>query len=953
LGLPERVRALALVAGGYTLFFVWFYGRPLLEGTYLTESDLYEQYLPMFLAEAASWSSYEFSGFPVFADAQNIVGYLPYLLFDGFVHWWTAIPISAHVLAASFTYLYVLNITGSRAAAVFAGAAYALSEAMVERIAHLTILHAIAWLPLILWCVDRVRETRRLRWVGLGAIALGQCFLSGHPQMALYTYYVTIAYALVGGRAERAPRRYYAAVAAMFVVGALLTGIKAVPVLEASRFTARQETSFSQFAGHSNSPAQMLSVVFPTILHEGREAPTYVGLVTLLLAIAAGLVARRHWRTAFWVVVALCGFMLGAGANTPLAYVAYYVPGYDRFRVGARHLFLAAFGCAVLAGLALAEIQARRLPYRAIARAAAVVGVLLGCGAVAMLVFSDAFRFEQRAPDWPLPLWPASIWLQFVIGMVSAAVVLWAVRTPRSALAAAGLLAVLAADTLHAIPYRAAWNGIDAVRTHAEAIEKPSVHAERLASDATLFRQRILAIGGSAVDPVAPAAFARVWRIPIAGGYNPMLLGHYAALASMDSNGVVKPAVLSPDDVSLDLLAVRYVLVREADLPELTLFRRHDFEWDTNPLGLSIGRADCGHRYDRRVSIPLATDVEIASIGLVTFLRCSEDVPQGAEVASVHLVAEDRRHIAPLRAGIETAETGLFDQTLRARAKHEPARVFGDANPGSPLVYFARIDLPSPIRARRLELHAPGTGGWTVVQHLTLAATDGQFHPVASPQVWLRDRQRWKEVSRFATSRKSDRGADEHASDEQMVTVFENQRARPRAWIVPEVVGMADADALETIRRSQGPDGRRFDPVQTALVDPADVRGVRLLDRRSLGGGGQPDQATATPARPASATVDHVENGRIRIRASTSSGGFLVLSETFYPGWQARINGRPARVYRTNVALQGVVVPAGDTTVEFEFAPRSLRVGATLSLIGAVACLLLLALDAAGGRRRM
>jgi hypothetical protein len=818
---------------------------------------------------------------------------------------------------------------------VFAAAAYALSEAMVERIAHLTILHAIAWLPLILWSIDRLRETGRVRWIAIGAVALGQCFLSGHPQIALYTYYLAIVYAIVGGRAERARRPYWAAVAAMFAVGALMTAVKSIPVLEASQYTARQDTSFSQFAGHANSPAQMLSIVFPGIVHEGREAPTYVGLATLLLAVAGGIHFRHHWRVAFWVIMTLCAFMLGAGDNTPLAYLAYYVPGYDKFRVGARHLFLAAFGCSVLAGFALAEIQARRLNPRAIRIGIFVLMGLLAVGAVSMLLFPGAFQFESRDVAWSLPLWPASVWVQFVLAVMVAALAVSALRMARFGVWVAVLVAVLIVDSLHAIPYRVGWMGIDAVTIPAEAAEQPSVHAEELASKVRTRGQRFLAMGGSGVDVVAPAAFARVWRVPGAGGYNPMVLGHYSELTSINSNGGVPAAALAAQDRSLDLIAVRYLLVRDADIPPRDVVERHGIEWSATPLDLSIGRPDCGHSYSRSVSLPLPDDVEIASIGLVTFLRCSEEVPQGAEVVSVHLAGDGEVYAARLHAGVETAETGLGDPDLRARAKHAAARPFGDAAPGSPLTYFARLDLPSPTRARRLELRAPGTGGWAVVRHLTLVGRDGHSYPMTATDLWRLDTERWRAVDRFSTSRVTDRGADEAASNEQAVTVYENQRARPRAWVVSEVVPMGDSDAIHALRGSQRPDGEPFDPERTAIVDSED-----------------PPPVSTFAGGPSSVRVEQLDGERIRIAASTTDGGFLVLSETYYPAWRARINDAPAPVYRTNVALQGVVLPPGSSTIEFQFDPGSLRLGTLISLSGAMLCVLLLIFDAASARQR-
>jgi hypothetical protein len=168
------------------------------------------------------------------------------------------------------------------------------------------------------------------------------------------------------------------------------------------------------------------------------------------------------------------------------------------------------------------------------------------------------------------------------------------------------------------------------------------------------------------------------------------------------------------------------------------------------------------------------------------------------------------------------------------------------------------------------------------------------------------------------------------------VTVFENARTQPRAWIVHDVVGVSDVDADEAIHRSQLPDGRRFDSTATALVETSDLPSL-----------------TTFPVGPASATVGSVDDGRIRVMSSTTQGGYLVLSDTWYPGWRARIDGHPTPVHRTNLALQGVVVPPGTHAVEFQLVPWSRRIGSTISLTGAAMCLVLLALDALArtGRR--
>jgi uncharacterized membrane protein YfhO len=71
----------------------------------------------------------------------------------------------------------------------------------------------------------------------------------------------------------------------------------------------------------------------------------------------------------------------------------------------------------------------------------------------------------------------------------------------------------------------------------------------------------------------------------------------------------------------------------------------------------------------------------------------------------------------------------------------------------------------------------------------------------------------------------------------------------------------------------------------------------------------------------------------------------MVLSEVDYPGWRATIDGNPSAVRRADVALQGVVVPPGEHTVEFALASTTQRAGIIMSLLGVAACAALAAID--------
>jgi uncharacterized membrane protein YfhO len=77
-------------------------------------------------------------------------------------------------------------------------------------------------------------------------------------------------------------------------------------------------------------------------------------------------------------------------------------------------------------------------------------------------------------------------------------------------------------------------------------------------------------------------------------------------------------------------------------------------------------------------------------------------------------------------------------------------------------------------------------------------------------------------------------------------------------------------------------------------------------------------------------------NNRIQVDVQADAGGLLVLSENFYPGWRATVDGKPVPLLRANYVLRAVCVPAGAHRVTFSFVPASLRIGAGLTLLSLI-----------------
>jgi len=177
----------------------------------------------------------------------------------------------------------------------------------------------------------------------------------------------------------------------------------------------------------------------------------------------------------------------------------------------------------------------------------------------------------------------------------------------------------------------------------------------------------------------------------------------------------------------------------------------------------------------------------------------------------------------------------------------------------------------------------------------------------------------------------------------------EERRAPAMQWMDVGAVEQVDGSAL---------DGVRFEPVDGGFmaafyscvvpVSPGEHPLAQLARRgyssmtllvevdlpiANSGCDGKPPQAVV----PLS-TVP----GRLEIDPAGKSG-WLFISQVWYPGWTATVDGAPAQVYRANYALSTVNVPAGAKKIILQYQPISFEVGGLLSiLILIVLCILML-----------
>jgi uncharacterized membrane protein YfhO len=81
------------------------------------------------------------------------------------------------------------------------------------------------------------------------------------------------------------------------------------------------------------------------------------------------------------------------------------------------------------------------------------------------------------------------------------------------------------------------------------------------------------------------------------------------------------------------------------------------------------------------------------------------------------------------------------------------------------------------------------------------------------------------------------------------------------------------------------------------------------------------------------------------VETDSEDGGLLVLSDNYYPGWTAAIDGQPEKILRANHTMRAVSVPAGQHLVSFRFAPPAFFASLYVSAVAGVLTLAFLALS--------
>jgi len=742
--------------------------------------------------------------------------------------------------------------------------------------------------------------------------------LAGHPQIALYGITLVLGYVMVRGFSAACPAwKYYAASAIAIGAGLALSAVQILPTAEMAGMTARASLSFTEFSQYALPPHQLATLLFPFLFggagpaslsgtpYFGSSSVTelagYTGLAALVLA-AIAVISYRTAQVFFWAAGMAIACLAALGAATPLGRILYALPAFGQFRAPGRFLLIFGIAAAVLAGYGVAFIVEGKNPVRsALLTIGAGLALILYAGRIALV---DAAPLRKAALAAGARYFSASpftnpwIGAPLFIGCGMCVVLALLIRKPMSVPLRAALLLAVILD-LAGFSWYGRWRFES---PPARDFQEPEI-VRRTGPAVSRLRARWVPVRGDLGSPAeAPGDLSVLWKLPSLAKYGPLLPARYKELLNMEANGRFRGQWWEPENRALDIAGGRFIAV-----PEILNTREEGFRgilFSSQDLTLSVGNG-CGAS-TASATIPVRQPRKIRGLALVTLTGCSVGFDQGTPLAEVRLQAIDGASVTiPVRAGVETAEWAAGCADVAPAMRHRAADIYArySAPRGGGVcqgqTYAAILNLPKPTAISAMEIRwLPRSVGILKIDKLSLLdAKTGVSQPLSQQDVQFGDPVRWRRLDQA-----------------EGVEVYENLRAQPRLWLVPETVRAAPAQIASAIQTSRLPDGRSYDPAAVALVEePLALR-------------------KAVPDPDAGASLVQDNGASIEIRTSGKQPSFLVLADFHYPGWQATINGRPTHIFRTNYIQRGVLLPSGENLVRFEFHPMRFYAGAAVSL---------------------
>ncbi|MBX7243949.1 MAG: YfhO family protein [Candidatus Sumerlaeaceae bacterium] len=857
------------------------------------------------------WDPYQLCGLPLIGNLQYMIFYplrLAFLWADAarvygpfcFVHW---------VIGAWGAYWLGRVLHIRRGAAVFGAITFACGSYIQGRALNPSLFFSSVWLPSILAAAIWTFRDASIRGASATALLLAVMAFAGSPHNIFFSFVmlaILVGWRMTlhdGGRAtfglQRLSFRNAALLCGMILV--LFTALFS-PVwwhaLELLPRTIRAEAKFEDITADSLRLWEVPKLWFGGLgTPEYGDKTSYCGMCVLLLLLATAVTGaaaqfKNFWRGAGGYGMALCvvGILIALGATGGVYYFLYAVPGF-RFLIGpARGLVLFNVGWSIVAMMAahqfLESVQLRVKLSRARKVMLGVVVLCLLAGTAGLIVGPEGIlRGAKTAllqPQFANPdIFP--IVSSILWGGMAALVIILITLFPGSRIIGPLLLC--------AIQFANLWHFHSRVWIrHGTAeyfVEPATVRFLKNLNSSQPWRVMAWApfrlhshdIYDTNATSNLASKLSDYYRILEVQGYDPMMLRDYVGFMT---------AIAGRSNLD-DPFRAASAAQLDSLFANLTGVRFII----GNPWNLQVPMNP-----DRQ-SATITDSRPVESITITSLADHAANLPQGTPVGAVRIEFSDGSTTSvPVRLGMHTADVRATDPagTVRHSAvapnlrwRQFDPRMGGEAFWAN---YLGRFELGLGKAVRRISWVSTEPGVIFLVQNFAVEFTPTQADADRFQRVWREGRNE----------------------------IWENRLALPLAYLATETTTAATMAEIAAILEAQ-----RDQPGKVAVLEP---------------GNPQPLNHPPNPAEPRIVTMTA---NHWTIEAETSGTAVLVVSQAYYPGWCATVDGVEQRIFKTNGTFQGIVVEAaGRHTIELRYSPLSLPVTLVIAFVSLLASIVLL-----------
>ena len=417
---PWTIMILILIMG-----IVFLYQEPVLRGQKLAIGDvkaqglIFEKYRNDYQAEfgeKALWYPYIFCGMPFHASGTYRLQYnleTIYKIIPDDILRRIAKGFTFNILAGAIFMLLLLRSYGLGYSAAFASAAAFVFTTKMLGTPHTNRIVTFIHLPLILYALRRLWDTRKWIFMVLLGGAVGSQIGSYHPQVAYYGLLMIglySVYRLIHGLIEKETWTRLVTPMGMtgvsLAIGYYLASIVLIPMQEYLPFSIRGAggssgtggLSFDYATGWSFSWWEIFTFIIPGFSGFGGNTywgdmpftsyPHYLGISVVILAIIALCTKKDRCDYWFFVMMLVFSLFIAMGKNFSIlsSLLLNYLPYFNKFREPSMILILFSLSMAVLAGWGFQHVQQLLKEQKKMGWEKLLLRILIGIGIIAVTI---------------------------------------------------------------------------------------------------------------------------------------------------------------------------------------------------------------------------------------------------------------------------------------------------------------------------------------------------------------------------------------------------------------------------------------------------------------------------------------------------------------------------------------------------------------------------------------